>query len=243
MTDATIIREREAASVLSSHVGQDWRLGDEARVLELTGADIAYPGQPPFLRNVTLALDRACSHYVAGPRNSGKSTLLRALAQRWSMPRGAYFLFGARANALSRRQKQLFRRRMVHIRTEDAWIPHLNLFDNVALPLNLRGEKRRDYASDVSDLLRWIGLWAHAAELPAGLSKSQQRAASLARALIARPDLVLADEPFRDVEESLKPRLARLFAQLQKNGTSFLWVCEDPQLREACPGPVLTLGG
>lgn len=243
MTDAPYIPAIDPSVELPSHFEQEWRLGDEARVLELTGADIAYPGQVPILRNVTLALDRGRSLYVAGPRHSGKSTLLRALAQHWSMPRGVYFLFGARANALSRRQKQLFRQRLVHIHAEDAWIGHLSLFDNVALPLHLRGEKRRVYASDVSDLLRWIGLDAHSADPPARLTKSQQRAAALARALIARPDLVLADEPFRDVEESLKPRLVRLFAQLQKNGTSFLWVSEDAQLRAACPGPVLTLGG
>src|SRR5581483_3725703 len=107
---------------------------------------------------------------------------------------------------------------------------HLSAFDNVALPLRLAG--RDGYEPDVEELLSWVGLGDRLQARPATLSGGEQQRIAIARAVVARPDLLVADEPTGNVDPEIGARLIRLFAELNRLGTTVLIATHDRALIE-----------
>jgi len=104
---------------------------------------------------------------------------------------------------------------------------HLTTFENVALPLQVRGKMEADYRQDVKDLLDWVGLGHRMHVLPPVLSGGEKQRAAIARALIDQPDILLADEPTGNVDPPLAARLLRLFIELHRSGTSVVIATHD----------------
>ncbi len=97
-------------------------------------------------------------------------------------------------------------------------LDHLTTFENVALPLRVLGQPESAYRANVTELLEWVGLGERMDALPALLSGGEKQRAAIARAVIGRPDILLADEPTGNVDPELSLRLVRLFAELNKHG-------------------------
>jgi len=104
---------------------------------------------------------------------------------------------------------------------------HLTTFENVALPLQVRGKMEADYRQDVKELLDWVGLGHRMHVLPPVLSGGEKQRAAIARALIDQPDILLADEPTGNVDPPLAARLLRLFIELHRSGTSVVIATHD----------------
>src|SRR6202030_2931509 len=104
--------------------------------------------------------------------------------------------------------------------------------DNVALPLRLAGRRAGDYAHDVEELLGWVGLGEKLNAKPPTLSGGEQQRVAIARAVVARPDLLIADEPTGNVDAEIGDRLIRLFAELNRLGTTVLIATHDRSLLE-----------
>jgi cell division transport system ATP-binding protein len=111
-------------------------------------------------------------------------------------------------------------------------LPHLSAFDNVALPLRIAGRDVGSYRQDVQELLSWVGLGERLDARPATLSGGEQQRIAIARAVVARPDLLLADEPTGNVDPDMGRRLIRLFGELNKLGTTVLIATHDRTLIE-----------
>jgi cell division transport system ATP-binding protein len=111
-------------------------------------------------------------------------------------------------------------------------LDHLSAFDNVALPLRVAGRSSEDYKHDVEELLGWVGLGEKLHARPPTLSGGEQQRVAIARAVIARPDLLLADEPTGNVDPDIAQRLVRLFAELNRLGTTVLIATHDRSLIE-----------
>lgn len=109
-------------------------------------------------------------------------------------------------------------------------LDHLNAFDNVALPLRLEGEKPRDYAQDVVEMLRWVGLGDRIEAMPPALSGGEKQRLAIARAVITRPRLIIADEPTGSVDRPMGEKLMRLFQSLNKLGATVLIASHDEDL-------------
>ena len=107
---------------------------------------------------------------------------------------------------------------------------HLSAFDNVALPLRLNGEKPKDYAQDVVEMLRWVGLGNRIEAMPEALSGGEKQRLAIARAVITRPRLILADEPTGSVDKPMGEKLMRLFQSLNKLGATVLIASHDEDL-------------
>jgi cell division transport system ATP-binding protein len=111
-------------------------------------------------------------------------------------------------------------------------LDHLTTYENVSLPLRVLGQDEADYRPQVIELLQWVGLGERIAALPPVLSGGEKQRAAIARAVITRPQLLLADEPTGNVDPGLGQRLLRLFVELNKSGTSVVIATHDIALMD-----------
>jgi cell division transport system ATP-binding protein len=150
-------------------------------------------------------------------------------------------IFGENVVALTRDKLPLIRRRIGVVFQEFRLLDHLSTFDNVALPLRVAGRTEASYRRDVMDLLDWVGLADQARSLPPVLSGGEKQRAAIARAVIAKPQLLLADEPTGNVDPVLAKRLLHLFLELNRLGTTMLIATHDKGLVRQAEKSVLHL--
>jgi cell division transport system ATP-binding protein len=124
------------------------------------------------------------------------------------------------------------RRRVGIVFQDFRLLDHLSTYENVALPLRVAGRHEESYRDEVTELLNWVGLGERMWALPPVLSGGEKQRAAIARAVIARPQLLLADEPTGNVDPSLAQRLLRLFVELNKSGTSVVIATHDIALMD-----------
>src|SRR5262249_24586439 len=146
--------------------------------------------------------------------------------------RGLITLFDHDTATLSADSLAVLRRRIGVVFQDFRLLDHLTTFDNVALPLRVIGRDEESYYDEVAELLGWVGLGEHMWSLPPVLSGGEKQRAAIARAVIARPQLLLADEPTGNVDPQLAQRLLRLFIELNKSGTSVVIATHDIALMD-----------
>ena len=96
--------------------------------------------------------------------------------------------------------------------------------------MRVSGEKRRNYTKDICELLQWVGLGDRMDALPKTLSGGEKQRAAIARAVISKPDLIIADEPTGNVDEVMSKRLLKLFIEMNRSGTTILIATHDKKL-------------
>ena len=211
--------------------------------VRLSGVGFGYAGAPDVLRDVNLILPRGSFHFLTGPSGAGKSSLLRLLTLADRPIKGTIRLFGTDVTRIQRRDIPAFRRRMGVVFQDFRLLDHLSAFENVALPLRLTGQERARYAADVEEMLRWVGLGDRLSAPPPTLSGGEKQRLAIARAVVARPRLILADEPTGSVDRPMGEKLMRLFQSLNKLGATVLIASHDETLAERSGAAVLRLEG
>ena len=200
--------------------------------VRLAGVSFGYADSPDVLRDVNLILPRGSFHFLTGPSGAGKSSLLRLLTLAERPTSGRIGLFGQDVTDAGRADAPFLRRRMGVIFQDFRLLDHLDLFENAALPLRLMGRKRADYAPDVEEMLRWVGLGARMDARPPSLSGGEKQRLAIARAVMARPELIIADEPTGSVDKAMADKLLKLFQSLNKLGATVLIASHDEALAE-----------
>ena len=146
--------------------------------------------------------------------------------------RGLITLFGHDIATLSKDSLATLRRRIGIVFQDFRLLDHMTTYENVALPLRVMGLAEDNFRTEVMDLLDWVGLGERMSALPPVLSGGEKQRAAIARAVIARPQLLLADEPTGNVDPSLAQRLLRLFVELNKSGTAVVIATHDIALMD-----------
>jgi cell division transport system ATP-binding protein len=185
-----------------------------------------------ILRDISFEIGPQSFQFLTGPSGAGKTTLLRLVLLSLKPTRGLITLFGRDAASLSKDAITDLRRRIGVVFQDFRLLDHLTTYQNVALPLRVQGRDEFSYRAEVVELLRWVGLGERMHVLPPVLSGGEKQRAAIARALIARPELLLADEPTGNVDPSLARRLMRLFAELHKSGTAVVIATHDLALMD-----------
>jgi cell division transport system ATP-binding protein len=211
--------------------------------VRLSGVGFGYAATHRALRDVSLTLPAGSFHFLTGASGAGKSTLLKLLTLAEQPTVGSLHLFGEDATAASRRALPAFRRRMGVVFQDFRLLNHLSVFDNVALPLRLTGRKQADYAANVEEMLDWVGLGDRMDDRPPSLSGGEQQRLAIARAVVTRPELILADEPTGSVDKAMGERLLKLFQSLNRLGTTVLIASHDEALARRSGATVLRLEG
>jgi len=200
-----------------------------------------YGGGPEVLRDVSFELSGGSFTFLTGLSGAGKTTLLKLICLSEPPSRGLITLFGEELATARRRDLPALRRRIGVVFQDFRLLSHLSAYDNVALPLRLAGKRESDYTRDVRELLSWVGLGDRMTAKPATLSGGEQQRVAIARAVVARPDLLIADEPTGNVDPEMGARLIRLFAELNRLGTTVLIATHDRMLVEETRGREIRL--
>ena len=185
-----------------------------------------------ILKDLSFTIEPQSFQFLTGPSGAGKTTLLRLILLSLKPTRGLITLFGRDAATLDKDTITDLRRRIGVVFQDFRLLDHLTTYENVALPLRVQGREESTYRAEVVELLRWVGLGERMQAHPQVLSGGEKQRAAIARALIVRPELLLADEPTGNVDPSLARRLLRLFMELHKSGTSVVIATHDLALMD-----------
>ncbi len=201
-------------------------------MVELEGVGFQYGEGAPILSEVSVSLDPGSFHFLSGPSGAGKTTLIRLVLLAVKPTRGRLRLFGEETDSLGGGALTRLRRRMGVVFQDFRLLDHLTTYQNVALPLVVQGYEEASFRGEVVELLQWVGLGDRVGVYPPTLSGGEKQRAAIARALIARPELILADEPTGNVDPPLARRLLHLFVELNRLGTSVVLATHDVALMD-----------
>jgi cell division transport system ATP-binding protein len=200
-----------------------------------------YESGHEILSDVSLELKPGSFHFLAGPSGAGKSSLLSLLSLQYRASKGHIHMFGEETTYLPREDFPRLRRRIGIVLQDYRLLDHLTVAENVALPLKIAGESPDTIEEKVEELLHWVGLPDHQHARPATLSGGQKQRAAIARAVITKPALLLADEPTGNLDSELALRFMYLFEALNQGGTTVLLATHDEHLISLFAYPVLRL--
>jgi len=204
----------------------------EPDLVRFENVGLRYGIGPEILRDIDFAIPPQSFQFLTGPSGAGKTTLLKLVMQTLKPTRGRVTLFGENVSQHSQAELARLRRKIGIVFQDFRLLDHLTTYENVALPLLVQGRDEASYRAEVIELLRWVGLGDRMHVPPVILSGGEKQRAAIARALIAQPALLLADEPTGNVDPGLARRLLRLFIELNKSGTAVVIATHDLALMD-----------
>ncbi len=193
------------------------------------------------LRDVNFDLAEGSFRWLLGASGSGKTTLLRLMNMSLRPTHGEVVVLGAPTGSIRRHVMPRLRRQIGVIFQDFRLLPHLSAFDNVALPLRLGGRPEGQVRADVMELLRWMGLTGKLVSLPEDLSGGERQRVAVARAVISRPRLLLADEPTAGLDTAQSERVIHLLRELHRLGSTVIIATHNDAQVDRHPGPALVL--
>lgn len=200
---------------------------------------LRYGRGPEVLSDIDLSLSAGTFNFLTGPSGAGKSTLLRLIYLALKPSRGLVSLFGQDISQLTQKELNSLRQQIGVVWQDFSLIDHLSVYANVALPLRVQGLSPDNYDRNVRELLDWVGLGERIEASPRTLSGGEKQRVAIARAVIAKPKLLIADEPTGNVDPEIGTRLIRLFGEMNRLGTTILIATHDRALIDEVPARVL----
>ena len=201
-----------------------------AGIIEMQNVGIRYGQGPEILSDIKLSLKKGSFHFLTGKSGAGKTSLLSMMYLAQKPSRGTVNVFGTNINFTNRDNLAMLRRKIGVVFQDFRLLDHLSAFDNVALPLRVCGMDEREVRKRVSELLSWVELDRYMLDTTATLSGGEKQRIAIARAVINRPELLLADEPTGNVDNDIAPKLMKLFVELNKLGTTVVIATHSEKL-------------
>ncbi|MHB8405349.1 MAG: cell division ATP-binding protein FtsE [Gammaproteobacteria bacterium] len=202
-----------------------------------------YQGGNEALAGVSFSIARGEMVFLTGPSGAGKSTLLKLLALIERPSRGQIIVNGQNLGGIRRRQIPYYRRKVGVIFQDHKLLPERTVFDNVALPLTIAGVFHREIPKLVGAALELVGLLHKEHALPVTLSTGEQQRVGIARAVISRPPILIADEPTGNLDPDLSYEVMQLFRRLNQVGITVLVASHDHNLIRRLGQRYLSLRG
>jgi cell division transport system ATP-binding protein len=212
--------------VVLEEVGLDYRTGPAATIV---------------LHELSFEVPEGGFRWLLGPSGAGKTSLLRLLSLTALPTRGRLNLLGQEIADAGRADLPPLRRRIGMIYQDFRLLPHLSVYDNVALPLRIAGRPEGQIRVDAIELLSWVGLGAKLDSRPAELSGGEQQRVAIARAVVGRPLLLLADEPTGNLDERQAERLMHLLQEMNRLGTTVMVATHNDAMVNRHPGHTIRL--
>jgi len=210
-------------------------------MIRFENVGLRYGMGPEILRNISFHVEPGSFHFLTGPSGAGKTTLLRLLFMALRPTRGLINLFGRDVATVSPADLPPLRRKVGVVFQDFRLLDHLTTYENVALPLRATEKPEQGYRANVIELLKWVGLGDRMRASPEILSGGEKQRAAIARAVVAQPQLLLADEPTGNVDPAMAKRLLGLFEELNKLGTTVIIATHDVSLMGLSDAPHMIL--
>ncbi len=200
-----------------------------------------YPGGHEVLTQIDFHLEKEEMAFLTGRSGAGKSTLLRLICAMERGTRGTIMVNDKDLSTLTPQDVPFFRRNIGIIFQTPELLKDRTNFDNVALPLIIAGTRHQEIARSVRAALDQVGLLAKERMYPQMLSVGEQQRLGIARAIVNKPSLVVADEPTGNLDPQLAGEIMELFTQLNRVGVSLLIATHDLGLIATMNRRILTL--
>lgn len=193
--------------------------------------------------NMSFEIPQGGFRWLTGASGAGKTSMLKLMYLAEHPYRGRIEILGTNAAKIGRRDAALLRRRIGVVYQDFRLLEHLSAYDNVALPMRLARKPEKQVRADVTELLAWVGLSARLESRPAELSGGEQQRIAIARAVVVRPKLLLADEPTGNLDDAQAERLMLLITALNRLGTTVVVATHNLSLVAQYPAPRLEIAG
>lgn len=201
-------------------------------MIHFENVGLRYGMGPEVLRDLSFDIPKKSFQFLTGPSGAGKTTLMRLLFMSLKPTRGLIRMFDRDIAVIPGEELPLLRRRIGIVFQDFRLLDHMTTYENIALPLRVRGKDEASYRSDVIELLKWVGLGERINVLPPVLSGGEKQRVAIARALIDQPEILLADEPTGNVDPPMAQRLLNLFIELNRLGTAVVIATHDLSLMD-----------
>ena len=210
-------------------------------MIQLDDVSKRYPGGQEALSGLSFQVEAGELVFVTGHSGAGKSTLLKLITLIERPTQGQVLVGGVNTGRLPARRVPAFRRRIGVVFQDNKLLHDRSVFDNVALPLIIDGASRREIGRKVRAALDQVGLLSKEKRHPIALSTGEQQRVGIARAVVARPPLLVADEPTGNLDPELSEEIMRLFLRFTDVGVTVLIASHDWRLIEALGRRVIHL--
>jgi cell division transport system ATP-binding protein len=210
-------------------------------MIALSGVTKRYPGGHEALKDATLAVDEGEMVFLMGHSGAGKTTLLKLVAGIERPTRGSVMVSGQNVGALKARAIPYLRRNFGLVFQDHKLLYDRNVFENVMLPLDILGYDRAEAARRVRAALDKVGLLTHEKAMPVTLSGGEQQRLCIARAIVHRPAILLADEPTGNLDSAYAAEIGELFRAFNQVGATVVIATHDVQLAERLTPRVVML--
>jgi cell division transport system ATP-binding protein len=201
-------------------------------LIHFENVGLRYGMGPEILKDLSFDIPKKSFQFLTGPSGAGKTSLLRLLFMSLKPTRGLIRVFGREISSIPQAELPMLRRRIGIVFQDFRLLDHMTTYENVALPLRVRGKDEASYRNDVLELLRWVGLGDRINVLPPVLSGGEKQRVAIARALIDQPELLLADEPTGNVDPPMARRILKLLQELNRFGTAVVIATHDLTLMD-----------
>lgn len=210
-------------------------------IVRFDQVSLCYPSNIPVFYNLNFSLHAGSFYFLTGASGAGKTSIMKLIYRDLRPSGGTITVFGHDIAEINDTQLPKFRQKMGLIFQDCRLLPHLNALDNVALALRISGMDLKRARTYSKELLQWVGLGDHFDFYPPTLSDGQKQRVGIARAVITRPLVLLADEPTGNVDDKSAYKLVLLLEELNKIGTTVMVATHNRVLVESFSHPELHL--
>ena len=182
------------------------------------------------LSDVSLSLSRGEFAFLIGTNGAGKTTLLRLLLREESFDAGVILVNGVDLSTIRGAALTKYRRKIGVVFQDTRLLPNATVRENVGLPLQVRGRSNRDVQASVAEVLDRVGLSDKASRFPRQLSGGEQRKVALARAVVARPEILLCDEPTDSINPVHAREIIDFLLNINSEGVTTLVATHDSEI-------------
>jgi cell division transport system ATP-binding protein len=199
-------------------------------VIKFVDVGLTYPNLVRSLRGINLHIAKQEFIFIVGPTGGGKSSIMKLIYRDGVPTTGKVFVFNKDVNRLRTREIPFLRRRIGVIFQDFLLLPQKTAYDNVAYAMQIRGAGTKQVKALVPEMLEWVGLSKRMRSYPHQLSGGEQQRVCIARALVNRPDILLADEPTGNLDPDTSIEIMELAARVNSRGTTVVVATHDENI-------------